>query len=227
MKCGDTWHRLGFTCTASRYQCRKCKKFGHFTKSCLSTMASVNELNLDLTGEAAHQQKINALTASKETFCICNVKATKAKNGIYTNLKINGTNNYLHTRVDTALDINLLPATIYTQIYEDSNLEHLGPMDISLSMYNDSAIQTFGTCIIPLASPIDGCIHETVLCGKPQWLCFIELWGLTIPGTHPATPCAFQTCATQCTHNFKWAWHSLHQPFHQREAYLTLMCNTL
>ena len=42
-------------------------------------MANVNELNLDLTGEAAHQQKINALNASKETFCICNVKAPKAK----------------------------------------------------------------------------------------------------------------------------------------------------
>ena len=54
MKCGDTQHRPGFTCPTSRYQCKKCKKFGHFTKSCLSDIASVNELNLDLTGEAAH-----------------------------------------------------------------------------------------------------------------------------------------------------------------------------
>ena len=79
MKCGDTQHRPGFTCPVSRYQCKKCKKFGHFTKSCLSTMANVNELNLDLTGKAAHRQKINALNASKETFHICNVKVPKAK----------------------------------------------------------------------------------------------------------------------------------------------------
>ena len=124
-------------------------------------MASVNELNLDLTGEAAHWQKINALSASKEIFYICNVKAPNAKKQIYANIKISGTNNYLCTRVDTAADVNLLPATVYTQIYEDSNFEHLGPMDISLSMYNDSAIQAFGTCTTPLVSPIDGHIHET------------------------------------------------------------------
>ena len=29
-------------------------------------------------------------------------------------------------------------------------------MDINLSMYNDSAIQTLGTCVILLVSPIDG-----------------------------------------------------------------------
>ena len=124
-------------------------------------MANVNELKLDLTSEAAHQQKINALNASKKTFYICNVKAPKAKKCTYTNLKINGTNNYLCTRVDTAADVNLLPATVYTQIYEDPHLEHLGPMDTSLSVYNDSAIQVFGTCTIPLVSPINGHIHET------------------------------------------------------------------
>ena len=34
-------------------------------------------------------------------------------------------------------------------------------MDISLSVYNDSAIQAFGTCTIPLVSPINGHKHET------------------------------------------------------------------
>ena len=34
-------------------------------------------------------------------------------------------------------------------------------MDISLSVYTDSAIQAFGTCTIPLVSPINGCMHET------------------------------------------------------------------
>ena len=40
-------------------------------------------------------------------------------------------------------------------------MEFLGHMDINLSMYNDSAIQTLGTCVIPLVSPIDGCRHDT------------------------------------------------------------------
>ena len=63
--------------------------------------------------------------------------------------------------MDTAADVNLIPATVYTQIYEDSNLEHLGPMDINLSVYNDSAIQAFGTCTKPLVSPVNSHIHET------------------------------------------------------------------
>ena len=77
-------------------------------------MANVNELNLDLTSDPAHWQKTHALNASKETFYICNVKAPKANKCIYANLKISGTNNYLCTRVDTAADVNLLPATVYT-----------------------------------------------------------------------------------------------------------------
>ena len=40
-------------------------------------------------------------------------------------------------------------------------MEFLGPVDINLSMYNDSAIQTLGTCVILLVSPIDGCKHDT------------------------------------------------------------------
>ena len=63
--------------------------------------------------------------------------------------------------MDTVADVNLSPITVYTQIYEDSNLEHLGSMHIILSVYNDSVIQAFGTCSIPLVSPIDGHMHET------------------------------------------------------------------
>ena len=80
---------------------------------------------------------------------------------IYANLKIDSTDNYLQACIDTAADVNLMPTTVYTQIFEDPKMEFLGPMDITLSMYNDSAIQTLGTCVIPLVSPIDGCRHNT------------------------------------------------------------------
>ena len=55
--------------------------------------------------------------------------------------------------MDTAADVNLLPATVYTPIYEDSNLEHLGPMDISLSMYNDSDISCEDSLYLELTQP--------------------------------------------------------------------------
>ena len=40
-------------------------------------------------------------------------------------------------------------------------MELLGPMDINLSVYNDTAIHTLGTSVILLVSPIDGCRHDT------------------------------------------------------------------
>ena len=40
-------------------------------------------------------------------------------------------------------------------------MEFLGPMDITLSVYNDTAIHTLGTCVILLVSPIDGHRHDT------------------------------------------------------------------
>ena len=40
-------------------------------------------------------------------------------------------------------------------------MEFLGPMDINLSVYSDSAIQTPGTCVILVVLLIDGCRHDT------------------------------------------------------------------
>ena len=33
-KCGDASHMEGFRCPASRFQCKHCHKFGHFSKLC-------------------------------------------------------------------------------------------------------------------------------------------------------------------------------------------------
>ena len=54
-----------------------------------------------------------------------------------------------------------MPTTVYTQIFEDPAMEFLGPMDINLSVYNDTAIHTLRTCVILLVSPIDGHRHDT------------------------------------------------------------------
>ena len=58
----------------------------------------------------------------------------QAKRKIYTNLKINCTDNFFQTRFDTAANENLMPATVYTQIYEDPNQDGLGSMGTYLSM---------------------------------------------------------------------------------------------
>ena len=37
-KCGDTSHIDGFRCPASKFQCKHCHKFGHFSKLCYKKM---------------------------------------------------------------------------------------------------------------------------------------------------------------------------------------------
>ena len=40
--CGDTRHRPGFNCPASKFQCKQCQKYGHFTSKCLTKPQSTN-----------------------------------------------------------------------------------------------------------------------------------------------------------------------------------------
>ena len=45
-------------------------------------------------------------------------------------------------------------------IYANEEIEHLEPMDISLSEYNDSDIQALGSCIIPLVSQVNSKMYD-------------------------------------------------------------------
>ena len=44
-KCGDTSHIEGFRCPASRFQCKHCHKFGHFSKLCYKKKESEDRKN--------------------------------------------------------------------------------------------------------------------------------------------------------------------------------------
>ena len=86
-----------------------------------------------------------------------------------------------------------MATTVYTQIYEDPNLDGLGPVDINLSMYNDSVIHAFGTCTIPLTLPIDGHFYVANHHGSVPFSCEDFLYLQQIQ-PHPAL-------ATQTPHN--------------------------
>ena len=84
---------------------------------------------------------VHTLNATSiEHFHISSLKMQKHKGTkqIYANLQIDGTDNYLCTQENTASDADLIPAPAYKQVYNDTNLELLQPMDINLSEYNES-----------------------------------------------------------------------------------------
>ena len=166
MKCGDTRHKPGFKCPASHYQWKKCQKWT-FNHCCLTKVSKVNHINKNKPDKLEYLQQsesdysdndVHIINASgKENFHICNLRTQKhkGKKGIYANLQIDCMNNYLCTQVDTAANVNLMPASVCKQMYGDLKLGLLQPMDINLSICNENAIQ------ILLISPVNGCKYNT------------------------------------------------------------------
>ena len=54
-KCGDTQHAQGFNCPARKFQCKKCRKYGHFTSLCKSD---------EKKGWNAHKHQVRQIRAS-------------------------------------------------------------------------------------------------------------------------------------------------------------------
>ena len=88
-KCGDASHIEGFRCPASRFQCKHCHKFGHFSKFCYNKYESGYKKNK--RKPRAHQLMIGRASAvcgqpdasfssSEDSFCLqLQVKSAQAK----------------------------------------------------------------------------------------------------------------------------------------------------
>ena len=69
-KCGDTKHRPGFNCPAKIYQCKSCKKYGHFTSKCLNLNIEKVQGNLHLVDaqEVNYLQSFNGSLSTIQIF---------------------------------------------------------------------------------------------------------------------------------------------------------------
>ena len=86
-KCGDSPHIEGFRCTASRYQCKYCHKYGHFSKLCFKMNGSDHKKNIRrpkvhqlmvATAFAISDQSDASYSSSEDSFCLqMQVKPTK------------------------------------------------------------------------------------------------------------------------------------------------------
>ena len=87
-KCGDTSHIEGFRCPTSRFQCKHCHKFGHFSKLCHKNRVRIQE---NTRKPRAHQfmvgrasavcgQSDASFSSSEDSFCLqMQVKSAQAK----------------------------------------------------------------------------------------------------------------------------------------------------
>ena len=83
--CGDTRHRPGFNCPASKFQCKKCHKYGHFTSKCLTkpqrtNVNTIEEVNAVLAfTKSPHSVQAELSDDSLDAMYICTVNTSKPK----------------------------------------------------------------------------------------------------------------------------------------------------
>ena len=142
-KCGDSKHREGFQCSACKYQCRNCHKFGHFSSLCYKKQESYKKTSS--RSPTAHQLRIGTTyvpdelicsqsddnTSSDESFCLqMKLQAKQADTNVpapqhlITNLEVKVKPHrtkakFLCARLDTCADVYIMPCSVYKLLFKD------------------------------------------------------------------------------------------------------------
>ena len=62
-------------------------------------------------------------------------------------------NQYLHARLDTCTDVNLMPVAIYQLMFKDPNLQKLTPSTLEIETYTNDIVKIIGSCQFYLVHP--------------------------------------------------------------------------
>ena len=168
-------HR-GISIPSQKYQFKACHKFGHFTSLCFQK----KQVSSKPRRPKVHQLKAGAVYAkesaicsqsdedssSEDSFCLqVKIKCNQADRQkiprpihLITNLayrlKPHHTRNlYLRVRLDTCVDVNLMPASMYKLAFQDPNMKKLDPSNLEIGTYTTDTVKIVGSCLFYLAHP--------------------------------------------------------------------------
>ena len=158
--CGDTRHRPGFNCPASKFQCKKCQKYGHFTSKCFTKLQSTNvntteEVNavLPFTKFPHSVQAKLSDDDSLDAMYTCTVNTSKTKRHVFANLQLATQSSklkYLKVRLDTAADVSMMSKSVYQQLFDDTQCQKLQPVTTNTVMHDHSKAAVLGSITIPI-----------------------------------------------------------------------------
>ena len=158
--CGDTRHRPGFNCPATKYQCKKCKNYGHFTSKCLTKAPNTNvntlkEVNAVLAfSESPHcMQAELSNNDSFDAMYICTVNASKPRRHVFADLQLatqSSQPKYLKVRLDTAADVSMMSKSVYQQLFNDPQCQKLQPVTTNTVMHDHSKAEVLGSVTVPI-----------------------------------------------------------------------------
>ena len=157
--CGDTRHRTGFNCPASKFQCKKYHKYGHFTSKCLTKPQSTNvntieEVNAVLAFTMSpHSVQAELSDDSLDAMYICTVNTSKPKRCVFAGLQLatqSSKPKYLKVRLDTAADVSMMSKSVYQQLFDDPQCQKLQPVTTNTVMHDHSKAEVLGSVTIPI-----------------------------------------------------------------------------
>ena len=175
-KCGDTAYIEGFQCPAKKYQCKAYHKFGHFTSLCFQKKqasskprrSKVHQLQAGAVyvKESARYDHLEVESTGEDSFCLqVKIQCTQADKQkvprplhLITNLayrlKPHHTRNlYLRARLDTCMDVNMMPASMYKLVFKDPNMQKLTPSNLEIGTYTTDTVKIGGSCTFYLVHP--------------------------------------------------------------------------
>ena len=149
-KCGDSTYVEGFQSPAKKFQCKACHKFGHFTSLCYqkrqapfkSRRPKAHQLQAGTVyvQERAICSHSEDYSSSDDSFCLqIKVQCTQASlkkiptpTHLITNLAYrlkphHTRNQYFRVRLDTCMDVNIMPTSAYSLVFKDPELQKLFP----------------------------------------------------------------------------------------------------
>ena len=174
-----------FQCSAKRHQCRHCNKFGHFSSLCFRKQElykkkprSPKAYQMTCGRLSTYESSISGYSSDswfseEEPFCLqMKVQDKKAHTSVQSpkHLVINlefkvkphkRKTMFLHARVDTCADVNLMSVSIYKKLFKVEDCTQIAPSNLQLATYTNKKVKIIGSCNLYIIHPDTRCLEET------------------------------------------------------------------
>ena len=67
---------------------------------------------------------------------------------------------FLQGRIDTCVDVNIMPVSIYKYLFTDPDCAKIAPSDLQLGTYTNKKVKIIGSCNLYIVHPDTRCIEE-------------------------------------------------------------------
>ena len=184
-KCGHSKHIEGFQCSARKYQCRNCHKFGHFSSLFYKKQESYKKKprlpkayqltcgRLSTPESSISGHSSDSSFSGGQPFCLqMKVQDKKAHTSApvpkhlvtYLEFKVKPhkrKTKFLRARVDTCADVNLMPVSIYKKLFKDEDCTQIAPSKLQLATYTKKRVKIIGSCNLYIMHPDTRHLEET------------------------------------------------------------------